>query len=153
MLIKLGGILVAALLTLTLVAVITQATATQQAAQAATVAGVGQTAGTLTVLALVALLVLLLVVGTGAILYLLWRLRRAEAGLTPPAPRRRWAAGPNARWQQQGIGQNPIDTLVQLETLRMLREMRHPAPPPRWGAPPALAYDEDADLPTWGWDA
>ena len=154
----LGILIVVAMLTLTLVAVITQATATQQAAQAATVASVGQTAGTLTVLVLVGLLLLLLLVGVGAILYLVARLRQAEAmvnavtGGRAAPPRRRWVSGPNARWQQQGMGQNPIDALVQIETLRMLREMRQPAPAPRWAAPPALEYDDD-DLPTWGWDA
>lgn len=66
--------------------------ATATAVTAATVAVAGQGASNLAVTMLTILLVTVVVAGGGAILYLVYRLRRAEKW-------GKWLPGPNARWQ------------------------------------------------------
>jgi len=125
-------------------AVLAQAQATRQTAVAARAAATGQTATSIVIVLLVGVLIGALVIGGLAILYLWLRLQRA----TKRARRRtagqnrrgseRWQGGPNAYWNRvddpalearapQGAG--ALDALVQIEVLRMVRELRGSAPP------------------------
>ena len=135
------------------------ADALRQTATAATVAATGQTASSVgqTVLAVLLLLVLLGAVVT--IGYLLLRLRRAERrppglrqhGLLDYSPTR--FPDPNAYGSRTPDMGQAVNSLVQLELLRTLRELRTP-PEARFVLPPGdVAYereDEDDDV-TWGW--
>ena len=91
-LILIGVLILAGVLGL---ALLRQSAATQTAAAAATVASAGQTAATVGITAMAVALVVVLVVAVSVILYLLYRLRRAEG-------RARWLPGPNAYWGQTG---------------------------------------------------
>jgi hypothetical protein len=116
-------------------ALLEQAQAGREAAKAAKVMAVGQTAGSITLTVLVALLAVVVVLAAAAIGYFWLRARRAERWLIPQQHQRpgRWAPGPNAHWQQTddrptlagGAGmQQMLEHLMQLEALRLLREMQ-----------------------------
>jgi len=136
-----------AILGLMVVALLHQSRAAETAAAAAVVATTGQTMNSTVVTVLAVLLVIVLLASGTVILYLLYRLRRAER-------RGRWLPGPNARW---GRVETP---LVPPYPWWMV------PPPPWWGYPPARTEgpavyvidegDEEPDpmaLPweEWGW--
>lgn len=142
-----------------------QARATRQTATAATVAATGQTASSVGQTVLGVLLLVVLISAAVAIGYLLLRLRRAERGhpgnpqrVRPAsaAPPTSWTSGPNAYWQQTPHSQPPdmqqaVQSLVQLELLRTLRELRTP-PDARYALPPGGSEPEgEDDDVTWGW--
>jgi len=129
-----------------------QATATRQVATAATVSAAGQTAGSVTATVLATLLVVVLLAAGGAVVYLWLRMKALERQASG-APRSRWVAGPNARWEQaepesRALPTDPLGQLVQLEVLRTLRELRGTR------QQPALTDEDeansDADI-SWPW--
>ena len=136
-----------AILGLMAVALLHQSRAAETAAAAAVVATTGQTMNGVAVTVLLVVLLVVLLAGGTAILYLLYRLRRAER-------RGRWLPGPNARWGR--VETPPVP--------------RYPwwmlPPPPWWGYPPqvrteepavyVIEGDEEPDLEAlpweeWGW--
>jgi hypothetical protein len=151
-------------------ALLQQSRATQQTATAATLATTGQTASSLGQTILVSVLLLVLLGGAGLSGYLYLRLRRAERGSFPlrqrspttwplvNASRPTCTPEPEARWQHQPTPSDvgaTVHSLVQLEVLRTLRELRAPAQP----RPPTLpagedktyAYESEDNGPYWGW--
>ena len=136
-----------------------QARATRQTATAATVAATGQTASSVGQTVLGVLLLVVLLSAAGIIGYLLVRLRRAERrppgasqhtalGIDSWAPR---LPGPTAYRSQMPDSGPTVNSLVQLEILRTLRELRTP-PDSRYVLPPGgseQAWGDD-DV-TWGW--
>ncbi len=152
-------ILVLAIVGLLAWAVLTQAQATRQTAVAARAAATGQTATSIIIVLLVGVLIGALVIGGLVILYLWLRLQRATRRVQR-RPRRddRHVSGPSATpwpWNRvddpalaarapQGAG--ALDALVQIEVLRMVRELRGSAPPALPVAPRETeAGDEDND--------
>ncbi len=117
---------------------LTQAQATRQAASAARVAASGQTVTSLGLVLVVGVLVGVLLAGGGVVVFLWAQLQRAQrlARRRQEPGSGRWQAGPNAYWGRADepprdlpTGAHPLDALVQLEVLRMLREMRPPERP------------------------
>ena len=157
-------ILVLAIVGLLAWAVLTQAQATRQTAVAARAAATGQTATSIVIVLLVGVLIGALVIGGLAILYLWLRLRRETrrarrrtAGQNRRGSRR-WQSGPNAYWNRvddpalaarapQGAG--ALDALVQIEVLRMVRELRGSAPPALPIAPQETAADDEDNDEIW----
>jgi hypothetical protein len=149
----LGGVIGLALF----VTLINQARATRQAATAATVATTGQTVSTFALTLLTLLVVLLLLLGGGAIVYLVWRLKRVERR----RPGGRWLPGPNARWERTSPPapdtSGALQALVQLELVRLLHELRagySPTyPPPARPSRDIYYYAEEEDdapvIPAW----
>jgi len=100
-----------------------QAQAAREIAQAAQISSIGQTVAT-TGLSVVTVLVLLLVV-LAAVAYIFFKLRAAQS--------RKWASGPNARWQQvagsspaiSGLGADPqmLQALLQMQMMQMMQRM------------------------------
>lgn len=146
---------------------LTQAQATREAATAARVAATGQTATSFGLVLLVGVLAGVLLAGGGVIAFLWLRLQREQAlrlraGQALRLRRHaqgepedgRWAAGPNAYWgraeepARPGPGATPLDALVQLEVLRMLRELR---PPARAAALPLESRETEADDDDEAW--
>jgi hypothetical protein len=139
-----------------------QARATRQTATAATVAATGQTAGSVGQTVLAVALMLVLLGAAVAIGYLLLRLRRLErraegsqivrhASIGQPTS---WTSGPNAYWQRtpqprQSDMQQAVQSLVQLELLRTLREMRSTAQISQNSLPLEEPLEDD-DV-AWGW--
>jgi len=78
---------------------------------------------------------------------LLLRARRAERRALRRRESGAWRAGPSVYWERgdpelPASSPSPIDTLIQLEVWRALREMRAEA------TPPALPADTE-DWPSW----
>lgn len=151
-------------------ALLHQSRATQQVATAATLATSGQTASSLGQTILISVLLLVLLGGAGLSGYLYLRLRRAERGASPLRQRRQatwprvntarptWTPEADARWQGQPTPSDvgaTVHSLVQLEVLRTLQELRAPAQP----RPPTLPAVEEETYanefedagPYWGW--
>lgn len=112
-----------------------QAQASREAAKAAKVTAVGQTVESTTLTLLISLLVVVVILAAIAVIYFWLRPRRMERWLVTQQCQRpgQWAPGPNARWRQTGVGgplvegtstQRMLEQLMQLETLRLLRDMR-----------------------------
>jgi len=139
-----------------------QARASRQAAKAASIAAAGQAVESVAV-TLLATLLILVVILAAAVVYLLFRMKRAESGRG-----RKWLPGPNARWQQvEEAGGSAsqaaaLNQLMMMEVLRTLRSLRQPQM-----QPPSLpdqdvyalpARDDSGDddglpdlLSDWGW--
>jgi hypothetical protein len=111
---------------------------------------------------LAVLLLVVLLTAAVAIGYLLLRLRRVERRAEGSQNVRHasadlstsWTSGPNAYWQrtpqpQQTDTQQAVQSLVQLELLRTLREMRSIAQMPQSNLP--LEEPLEDDNVTWGW--
>jgi len=100
-----------------------QAQAAREIAQAAQISSIGQTVAT-TGLSVIAVLVLLLVV-LAVVAYIFFRVRAAQT--------RKWASGPNARWQQvagsspaiSGLGADPqmFQVLLQMQIMQIMQRM------------------------------
>ena len=139
-----------------------QAKATRQTATAATIATTGQTTGSVGQTVLAVALMLVLIGAATAIGYLLLRLRRIERRSARPQIVRRpsagqsqsWAPGPYAYWQRtpqprEADMQQAVQSLVQLELLRTLREMRSTAQMSQISLP--LEEPMEDDDVTRGW--
>lgn len=142
-LMMLGLILMILVLLAVLFAMANSAAATRQVATAATVSAAGQTAGTIAVTILATLLAITL----GVIGYLSLRLRAAGNSAAG-----RWMPGPNARWgriesapQPEMPQSDPLNTLLQLELMRYMRELHNPVQ-----IAPALRM-EDSNENWTGW--
>lgn len=137
-------------------ALLAQAQATRETATAARVAAAGQTAASAGMVLLVGLLIGVVLV-SGAVILILWRRlqRESERSRRRNDADGRWLAGPNAYWGRADdstvTGNSPraagaLDALVQMEVLRMLRELRQPARP---HALPGDGNTEDDDGDIW----
>ena len=110
--------------------------------------------------ALAAVALVAVVVAATAVGYAVWTTRRAAL---PPARKRKWASGPFAYWRQAddekviaSPSADPLELLVRLETLRLLREVHRsntPAlPPHEIGVSDNSDEDNvmDSDWTAWG---
>jgi len=124
-----------------------QTRATEAAATAAAVSAAGHTVSSVGLVLAVGVLLGLLLVGGVTIAVLLLRARRAERRALRRRESGAWRAGPSVYWERgdpelPASSPSPIDTLIQLEVWRALREMRAEA------TPPALPADTE-DWPSW----
>lgn len=126
-----------------------QAWASRQAAKAASIAAAGESVA---VTLLATLLVIAVILAVAAVVYLLFRIKRAERGRG-----RKWLPGPNARWQQveeaggSASQATALNQLIMMEVLRTLQSLRQPQmqPPCLPTGRPSLPGQDVYALPAW----
>ena len=126
-----------------------QAWASRQAAKAASIAAAGESVA---VTLLATLLILVVILAVAAVVYLLFRIKRAESGRG-----RKWLPGPNARWQQveeaggSASQATALNQLIMMEVLRTLQSLRQPQmqPPCLPTSRPSLPDQDVYALPAW----
>lgn len=119
-----------------------QASATRQVAQAASMASGSAAVSSVAVIVMAGLALALMGVVAAAVVYI-WLLRRRVRAMSEGSEPRR---GPN------GTGSDPtrtINAMVQMEMLRMMRDLRDPQPTVQ--ALPGTAVDDDVDAITRWW--
>lgn len=129
-----------------------QAQAAIEAARAAQIAAAGQTTQSVLNTVLVVVLVIVIVLAIAMIAFLFWRLNRAETALHQLGAGQqpgKWKSGSYNYWGREGDDRqlpartDPLDQMIKLEMVKMLRERAN--------------RDGDSDKPAivnpgpWGW--